>query len=341
MRIDILSLFPGYFKSPFDESIIKRAQVAGHVKIELTDIRDFAQDKYKRVDDRPYGGGPGMVLMPEPTLKAIRHVKQENSRVIYLSPQGKPLTAKKCRELSSEKHLILLCGHYEGVDERVLNEVDEEISIGDFVLTNGCIAAIVLVDSVVRLLPGTLGHDEAASQDSFEAVIFDHPHFTRPVNFEGQFVPEVLQRGNHEEIKKWRYARSLEKTFDVRPDLFIEYLLPFLNELDINNEGIRPIHFVKSVSRAQKFYCDKLGFTAVSSTIRSAKLQVNDQEVILVEAPEVILPEGAMQVSLSLKAFEKLQLRLAKEKLEYVGNKTYIVLKDQDRKIWFIKSLSE
>ncbi len=143
MQIDILSLFPGYFKGPFDESIVKRAREKGLVDIRLTDIREFADNRYRRVDDRPYGGGPGMVMMPQPVIAAIRHVETPQSRVIYLSPQGKPLKAAKCRELAKESHLILLCGHYEGVDQRVLdNEVDEEISIGDYVLTNGCLAAL-------------------------------------------------------------------------------------------------------------------------------------------------------------------------------------------------------
>jgi tRNA (guanine37-N1)-methyltransferase len=341
MRIDILSLFPSYFKSPFDESIIKRAQNAGHVRIELTDIRDFAEDKFRRVDDRPYGGGPGMVLMPGPTINAIRHVKNNDSHVVYLSPQGKPLTAKKCRELASQKHLILLCGHYEGVDERVLNEVDEEISIGDYVLTNGCIAAIVLVDSVVRLLPGVLGHSEAAEQDSFEGVIFDHPHYTRPVNFEGISVPEVLQKGNHEEIAKWRYHKSLHKTYDIRPELFIEHFMPSLDELSTDKEEAVPLIFVENISRAKKFYCHALGYSVVSESKLCAKLRLFDQDVILVESSNVILSKEAMQVTLRLKAYEKLKLRLAKEKLEYVENKAYIVFKDHNQMIWYVKILCE
>lgn len=224
LYIDILSLFPGYFKGPLDESIVKRAQNAGVVEISLIDIRDFGIGKFRRVDDRPYGGGPGMVMMPGPTLQAIRQVRREESLVIYLSPQGKPLNAAKCRELAKEKHLILLCGHYEGIDERVLDEVDEEISIGDFVVSNGCLGAIVLVDAVVRLLPGALGHEEATLQDSFESKIFDHPHYTRPQIFEGQEVPQVLQSGDHAEIAKWRYAQALQKTAMVRPDLLIDHI---------------------------------------------------------------------------------------------------------------------
>jgi tRNA (guanine37-N1)-methyltransferase len=194
----------------------------GIIEIDHVDIRSFAEDKHHRVDDRPYGGGPGMVLMPGPTSRAIRSVRRERTKVIYLTPQGPVLTAAKCRELAKEQHLVLLCGHYEGVDERVLeNEVDEEISIGDYVLTNGCLAAIVLVDAVVRFIPGVLGHSLAASEDSFEQGILDYPHYTRPEVFEEKRVPEVLISGDHKKIAEWRRRAALEKTKRVRPDLFI------------------------------------------------------------------------------------------------------------------------
>lgn len=220
MRFDILSLFPEYFKGPLDESIIKQAVKKGILDIRLVDIRDFADNRWRKVDDRPYGGGPGMVLMPEPVVKAIRSVKTPQSRVIYLTPQGVPLTAAKARKLTEYEHLVLLCGHYEGIDERALeSEVDEEVSIGDYVLTNGCLPAIVLLDAVVRFVPGVLGHASAADEDSFEQGIFDCPHYTRPESFEGKPVPPVLQSGNHKEIAKWRKAKALDKTKRVRPDL--------------------------------------------------------------------------------------------------------------------------
>ncbi len=219
-RFDILSLFPDYFRGPFDESIIMQARKKGLVDICLVDIRDFADNKWRKVDDRPYGGGPGMVLMPEPVTKALRSVKTPQSRVVYMTPQGTPLTAAKCRQLAAQEHLIVLCGHYEGIDERVLeSEVDEEISIGDYVLTNGCLAAIVLVDAVLRFVPGVLGHEAAASEDSFEGGVLDYPHYTRPEVFEGKAVPPVLLSGNHQEIAQWRRGKALEKTQRVRPDL--------------------------------------------------------------------------------------------------------------------------
>ncbi|MDN3504296.1 MAG: tRNA (guanosine(37)-N1)-methyltransferase TrmD [Rhabdochlamydiaceae bacterium] len=221
MKYDILSLFPEYFIGPFDVSILKRARQKELIDIELVNIRDFANDKHQTVDDRPYGGGPGMVLKPGPLTEAIRSKRTKESRVIMLSPQGKVLNAAKCRELAKESHLILVCGHYEAVDERVIeSEIDEEISIGDYVLTSGAPAAIVLIDAVSRFIPHVIGHEEAASQDSFEGdKTFDAPHYTRPEEFEGKRVPEVLTNGNHAEIEKWRRAKGLLKTKRVRPDL--------------------------------------------------------------------------------------------------------------------------
>lgn len=225
MQIDILSLFPKYFQGPFDESIVKRARASGVVDIRLHDIRDFAEGSYRQVDDRPYGGGPGMVMMVPPIVGAIRSVKTECSKVLYLSPQGKSLTAEKCKELSKQDHLVLLCGHYEGVDQRIIDsEVDEEISIGDYVLSNGCLAAIVLVDATLRFVPGVIGHNKAAEEDSFQDGILDWPHYTRPLIFEGMTVPRVLLGGHHKEIEKWRYEQALKKTRRVRPDLFSKHL---------------------------------------------------------------------------------------------------------------------
>lgn len=223
MLIDILSLFPEYFESPFKTSILKRAIEKGYLEIRQTQLRDFGEGKFRKVDDRPYGGGAGMVLMPGPMSAAIRSVKREGSHVIYLSPQGKPLTAARCEELSKQEHLILVCGHYEGLDERVIaKEVDEEISIGDYVLTNGCLPAIVLIDALARFIPGVLGHELGAEQDSFQQGILEGPCYTRPEEFEGMVVPEVLKNGHHEEIRKWRLRQGLEKTRRVRPDLLQE-----------------------------------------------------------------------------------------------------------------------
>lgn len=232
MIVDILSLFPAYFRGPFDVSMLMRARDAGLLEIRHTDIRDFAEGKHQRVDDRPFGGGPGMVLSPEPVAKAIRSVRRENSRVIYLSPQGNLLTAEKCEQLAKEGHLIALCGHYEGIDERVIeSDVDEEISIGDYVLTSGCPAAIVLIDAVARFIPGVIGHPDAVWEDSFQEGIFDAPHYTGPVVFEGREVPPVLRGGNHGEIAMWRQNQAMKKTRQVRPELLEPELAKFKGEI--------------------------------------------------------------------------------------------------------------
>ncbi len=220
MQYDILSLFPEYFTSPFSVSMLKRAQEKGLISINCIDIRDFAEGRHKQVDDRPYGGGPGMVLMPGPVTKAVRSVKKPSSHVVYLSPQGKPLTAEKCKELAENEHIVLICGHYEGIDDRVIDlEVDEEICVGECVLTSGCPAAALLVDAVSRFIPGVIGHPDAAYHDSFENQMFDSPHYTRPEEFEGLRVPEVLLQGHHAKIDAWRKKQAEEKTRQVRPDL--------------------------------------------------------------------------------------------------------------------------
>ncbi len=214
MQVDILSLFPEYFEGPLKLSILGRARENGLLDVRLVDIRQFTTDKHGRVDDRPFGGGPGMLMMPEPVCAAIRAVRREKTRVIYLTPQGKPLTAKRCEELAGEEHLVLLCGHYEGIDERAIEaEVDEEISIGDYVLTSGCPAALVLLDATARFIPGILGHEEAAASDSFQGEgLLEGPQYTRPREFEGKSVPSVLWEGNHAEIAKWRREAALQKT---------------------------------------------------------------------------------------------------------------------------------
>lgn len=238
MQIDILSLFPSYFQGPFSVSIIKRAIEAGIIEINHVNIRDFSKDKHKKVDGRPFGGGPGMVMAPQPAIDAIRSRKKEKSHVIYLSPQGKLLTADKAKQLVNFQHIILLCGHYEGIDQRIIDsEVDEEISIGDYILTNGCLSAIVLVDAIVRFIPKVLGHPEAAIEETFHEGRFDGPHYTRPEEYENRKVPSVLLSGNHEEIQKWKLEQGLRKTREVRPDLYIKCLLEKAKKIKKNQEG--------------------------------------------------------------------------------------------------------
>ena len=229
MRIDVLTIFPEFFTQVFDFGIIRRAKLAGIVEVNIHDIREFATDKHKMVDDRPFGGGDGMVLKPEPIFAAIEKVTGTSERAAYpagtavvlLSPQGTPFKQPLAKEISRDvEHLVLICGRYEGVDERV-NEalMTHEISIGDYVLSGGEAAAVVLVDTVVRLLPDALGSETSAENDSFSDGLLDYPHYTRPAEFRGMKVPEVLLNGNHAEIEKWRRGKALEKTRLIRKDL--------------------------------------------------------------------------------------------------------------------------
>lgn len=212
MIVDILSLFPDYFTTPFEQSIIKRAKERGFIEINCVNIRDFASGKHRKVDDRPYGGGPGMVMMPAPLCDAIRSRRKENSHVVYLTPQGRLLTAEGCERLSKQRHLIVVCGHYEGIDQRVIDkEVDEEISIGNYVLTSGCPAAIVLVDALCRFLPGVLGNEDSFKQDSFQGQGFKGPKYTRPETYEDLVVPQELKSGHHANIEKWCKSEAINK----------------------------------------------------------------------------------------------------------------------------------
>ena len=218
MKFDILTLFPEMF-APIEQSIIGRAKEKKFIDINLVNIRDFSNNKHNKVDDTPYGGGAGMVMMPDVVYRAYQSVKSDNAKVIYMSPQGKTLDQKKVKDLSKEEHLIILCGHYEGIDQRVIDKiVDEEISIGDYVLTGGEIPAMVLVDSVSRYVEGVLSED-STSEESFSNGLLEYPQYTRPENFEGIKVPEVLLSGHHENIEKWRKEKSYEITKQKRPDL--------------------------------------------------------------------------------------------------------------------------
>lgn len=240
LRIDILTLFPGMFSGLFSESILKRAEDKGLAKINTWNIRDFALDKHRIVDDYPYGGGAGMVMKPEPLTAAISAAGcGAPAKVIYMAPQGKQLTQSIAMELAKADHLIILCGHYEGIDERVRTLlVDEEISIGDYVLTGGELPAAVLVDTVVRLVPGVLGSDLSALEESFSDGLLEYPQYTRPPKFMGLSVPDVLLSGNHAEIAKWRREQSLRLTWERRPDL--------LNQATLSKQDAR---FLETLSR--------------------------------------------------------------------------------------------
>ncbi len=243
MNIHVLSLFPDMFTGVFGASILKKAQEKGAVKLEVTDIRGFSGNKHNQVDDYPYGGGAGMVLKPEPMFSAVEAITAgKNPRIILMCPQGERFTQKKAEELAQEQELVFLCGHYEGYDERIRQHlVTDEISIGDFVLTGGELGAMTVIDSVVRLLPGVLGQEDSHIQDSFSTGLLEHPHYTRPAEFRGMKVPDVLLSGNHAKIEQWRAEESLKRTFERRPDLLENYPLTdkqklYVEKLKNNNK---------------------------------------------------------------------------------------------------------
>ena len=216
----MLTLFPAMFAGPLDESIIKRAREAGRLNLAIYNLRDYAHDRHKTVDDRPFGGGPGMLLKPEPIFEAVESLARENTRVILLSPAGRTFTQAIARELAGLEHLLLVSGHYEGFDERVREQLaDDELSIGDYVLTNGALPVMVIIDAVTRLLPGVLGDENSAQDESFSQGLLEYPQYTRPAEFRGMKTPEVLLSGNHAEIARWRAEQARLRTKERRPDL--------------------------------------------------------------------------------------------------------------------------
>jgi tRNA (guanine37-N1)-methyltransferase len=220
MKIDVLTLFPGMFAGPLDESIIARARRAGLLQLGIHNLRDYAHDRHKTVDDKPFGGGPGMLLKPEPIFEAVEKLATDKTRVILLSPAGRSFNQAIARQLVEWDELLLITGHYEGFDERIRERVaHDELSIGDYVLTNGALPAMVIIDTVARLLPGVLGDDESAYEESFSHGLLEYPQYTRPAEFDGMKVPEVLLSGNHAEIARWRAEQSRLRTEERRPDL--------------------------------------------------------------------------------------------------------------------------
>ena len=222
MKVDVLTLFPAMFVGPLDESILRRARKSGRLELILHDLRDWTHDRHRTVDGTPYGGGPGMVLKPEPIFEAIDELANDTTQVVMLTPQGEPFRQVTARRLSAHEHLLLLCGSYEGFDERIRTRVHHEISIGDYVLTNGALPAMVVIDAVTRLLPGVLGDDASSVKESFSENTLDYPQYTRPAEYRGLEVPEVLQNGNHAAIEQWRREQAEQRTSERRPDLLEE-----------------------------------------------------------------------------------------------------------------------
>ena len=224
VKVDVLTLFPEMFSGPLDESIIRRARDAGRLELKIHQLRDWTHDRHRTVDDKPFGGGPGMVLKPEPIFEAVESLATEQTHVVLFTPAGRRFDQALAVELAQKEHLLLICASYEGVDERVREVlVDEEISTGDYVLTNGNLPAMLVIDAVTRLLPGVLGDDASSVDESFSQGLLEYPHYTRPAEFRGQKVPEVLLSGHHGEIEQWRAEQARERTEKKRPDLWEQF----------------------------------------------------------------------------------------------------------------------
>lgn len=226
MRIDVVTIFPKMFDAVLGESIIKRAQKKGVVEIDIIDLRSFSKDKHRKVDGKPFGGGPGMVMNAEPFFEAVNYIRRKTkgrrlkTRIILMSPKGRTFDHRLAKKISAYEHIILLCGHYEGIDERIRQHlIDEEISVGDFVLTGGELPAMMIIDAVTRLLPGALGNEDSSESESFSKGMLEYPQYTRPANYKGMKVPETLLSGDHEKIKEWRRKESAKITKKKRPDL--------------------------------------------------------------------------------------------------------------------------
>ncbi len=244
MRIDLLTLFPEFFHSPLSQSMLQRAQAQGAVEFRVVNLRDYTGDRHQVADDRPYGGGPGMVMKIEPLAAAIRAARREDPevRVILMSPQGPLFSQDKARELAGRPHCLIICGHYEGVDARVGYYIDEELSIGDYIVTGGEVPALAVVDAAVRLLPGVLGCEDSPEDESFQTGLLEYPHYTRPRVFEGLEVPEILLSGDHQRIARWRREEALKRTAKYRPDLLARAALEpadleFLQKIHESAEG--------------------------------------------------------------------------------------------------------
>lgn len=345
MKVDILSLFPEYFTSPLGCSILGKAIEKKLLKLNLLNLRDYS-DNTRCVDDRPYGGGPGMLIRPQPVRDALKTIKDPGkSRVIYLSPQGQPLSGEIAKQLAKESHLILLCGHYEGIDQRVLDlEVDQSISIGDYVLTNGCLPALVLLDALARFLPGVLGNQETLEHESFENGLLDCPHYTRPESFEGVKVPQVLLEGNHQKIADWRHQQAIDKTKQVRPDLYLRYLG------DAHFDSIVPssekekrlakdssasvLVQVQNLAAMEKFL-KKLGFclSAPKAGIVLAQGAGLNLKLVLAKAT----PTYEFEIELEKALLAAICIRLKKEYTCQIVEASQVKVLDPEGNLWLLK----
>lgn len=328
MLIDTISLFPEYFRSPLNVSILKRSQEKGLVQIRHTNLRDFGIGLHQQVDDKPFGGGGGMVLKPEPIFNALDQVCDSSSHVVFLSPQGKKLDSNKALELSNKKHLVLLCGHYEGIDQRVIDHrVDEELSVGDVVLSNGCLAALVLLDAVIRLIPGVLGNESSAKEDSFRDKKFDFPHYTRPSEYKSHKVPDILLEGDHLKVEHWRLEQAIAKTKLIRPDLHMQYLEDTLSDLCLSLP-------VKDLKKSFALY--RKIFRDVKLEEQKVKIRLG-QTVVQFYLGEPLKQEPFV-VSLEEKEFSKALYELKKKhSFKDQPREDLVIFEDHDGYLWGLR----
>ena len=321
MKINILTLFPQMFDNFVSESIIKRAIKDEKVKIELNNLRDYADNKHNQVDDTPYGGGSGMVLMCDPVFKAVEDLKKKNTKVIMMTPQGKKYTQEKAIELSKEKHLLIICGHYEGFDERISSIVDEEISIGDYILTGGEIPAMVVADSVTRLLKGVID-DESKESESFNDGLLDYPTYTKPREYKGMKVPDILLSGDHKKIDEWRREKQIEKTKEKRPDLLKKMvrkdigkylLIDDKSEKKLVNINIEDAYNFSPSKKKDKYNINKVMIIEPSFISKVAKKNLQKKLNIILKQIELVLndetdDEGSSYVLGEVERFQSLIL---------------------------------
>lgn len=339
LTIDLISLFPSYFESPLNETILKQAQKKGFLSITAHDLRSYSKDKHKKADDRPFGGGPGMVMQPEPIWDALKAIGGEDGYVVYLSPQGEQLTPVLAKELAEQKHLVLLSGHYEGMDERVKPKIHREVSIGDYVLTNGCLASLVLLDAVIRFIPGVLGDFRSVEEDSFENGLLDYPHFTRPTHFKGEKVPPVLRGGNHEAIALWRQKEAFKRTFERRPDLFLQF---FEKEEGKKREDCGKIglfFFASDLKKVARFYTKIMGFSLIDSDESSIALKKEEIEVSFFRSEPFSSREMLQQLNVKQEEFKRILSNLKKQSgksLLYEGEQA-CGLVDPAGNLWMVK----
>jgi tRNA (guanine37-N1)-methyltransferase len=328
LQVEIITLFPEYFESPFKTSILGRAITQGKVDVQLHQLRDYTHDKFGRVDSRSLGGGPGMVMMAQPLDSVLKILKKSHSKIIYLSPQGQRLNAQMSRELANLDHIILICGHYEGIDQRVIEtHVDQEISIGDYILSNGCLAALVVLDAVIRFIPGVLGDEQSNQQDSFEKPLLDHPHYTLPRNFEEKEVPHQLLTGHHLHIDQWRSSQAYQVTWKRRADLVANWKNLSQEIADLSSKFSTRLNLENIVFATnhlewyRKILGKHLGLPWINKNATMSALLLDHKEILLWQMP-ASFSDKEISTQLSLNYHFKNWIQM-KKRIEHLQNQEY------------------